>query len=128
MSIQNLVNSDINSMNVVCTVAGAITGTATVNLKRLDNLVYLSFEPFVAAASAAPSFTLTPNVTIPAQYRPVQGLGRFLSVSNNGSSVLGQVAFSQTLAPMTFTLQAGGNFSGTSGIVDNTLVWKVNNQ
>jgi hypothetical protein len=126
MSISNLANTDINSVTIQCTVTGAITGTGQINLKRLGNIVYLSFAiPAQTVGVAGPTITITPNTAIPTQYRPNAGVFRTLSVSNNGQPTLGTATFANTLTPLTVSLFAGGNFAGLAGVVDSLLMWAV---
>lgn len=128
MSVVNLSSGQINSFDCPCNISGAITSSTSVNFKRFNGIVYMSIPAQSGAVGVAgPSIVYTPTVTIPSQYAPVAGVSRYPSVANNGVAALGQLSFANTLASFNFTLQAGGNFVGAAGVIDNVLMWAAAN-
>ncbi len=127
MSISNLIHSDINAIYVPCTVSGAITGSILINLKRINNIVYLSLPIFSGTASATSSIVITPNISIPIEYSPVAGIIRVITLVNNATPSAGFMSLPNTFSTITLTLLAGGNFAGTSAIIDTTVMWAVLN-
>jgi len=125
MSVQNLSLGQINLFECPCNVTGAITGTSTITFRRLNGLVNISFPILATAVGVSgPTITYTPTVTVPDQYKPTAGVFRFISVSNNGTTALGTLLFPNSFSSFTVQLQAGGNFTGTSGVVDNTILYQ----
>ncbi len=125
MSYNNLLYTDIGSVNIVCTLSGALTGTTTINFKRLDNIVYLSFNSFSGTASASPTITITPNTAIPIQFAPISVISRPVYVVDNGVTQLYQLLVPVDLSAM--SISRTGNFSGTSGLLDYTVIWRTLN-
>ena len=127
MSVQNLASGQINSVDIPCTVSGAITGSVSINLKRLNNIVYLSFGLISGTAAALPSIILTPDIPVPVQFRPLAGIWRNVSVGTSTAAAAGILTCPNTLSPLTFTLVAGGNFATVAGTTDNTIMWNAVN-
>lgn len=127
MSVQTLQSQQINSFVCPCNISGAITGTSNIYFTRFNNIIYLSFPGVTGSVgSPAPTIVYTPTVTIPSEYAAKAGVVRPTSVANNAvAGVTGQVSFANSFAQFTFSIQGGGNFSGTSGVIDNTLMWNA---
>lgn len=126
MSISNLVSNDINSVIIPCNVTGAVVGTSSINLKRLNNLVYLTFNAGTGTNPGGQStITYTPTITIPSRYAPSSNRIRNVVVSNNGATEDGFVSFSGLMDLFVFVRSAGGNFTGVVSIPDNCVVYSV---
>lgn len=126
MSIQNLLNNDINSLDVLCNITGAITGTLVMNFKRLDNIVYCSFPGFLSSANnTQATISIQPTVIVDTKYRPVSQVSGSMSVYNNGVRVPGIWIVNANLTLFTLNIGSGGNFNTVSGFDSNTFVFNV---
>lgn len=128
MSISNLLIADTNSVNIPCNVTGAFTGTTTMNLKRLDNIVYCTFP--VTAGIGNNSFStiiISPTSAIPSRYMPLGAFSRPVMVLNQAVPVGGFVQITNNLSTFTFAMSSLGFFNGNIAVLDDVLLWKVNN-
>jgi hypothetical protein len=127
MSVQTLVNAQINSVDISCVVSGDLTGTTSVNFKRFNNIVYLSLPTFSGTSGGTATLTYTPSSSVPTQFTPASGIVRFITVSSGGNPVSGVISIPANFSAFTITLAAGGNFAGTSGMANNTVMWNASN-
>lgn len=131
MSIQNLLNTDINSFNVSCTVGGAITGTIIMNFKRLDNVVYMTFSTLVGTANnTIAEIFITPSETIPNKYVPYNlyqlALVEPITVYNNSTNVMGTLISSPSFNQFTLRTSPSVNFNGDAGFSGKMINYIVN--
>ena len=128
MSVQTLSSGQINSTDITFNVAGAITGSFSVNLKRFNNIVYFSLPLFTATVGVSgPTILLAPATPVPAQYKPVAGITRELVLTDNNITAPGFITFSNNMTLFAVTLQTGASFTGISGVRDNTIMWNAAN-
>lgn len=127
MSISNLLTSDIGSISIPCTVSGGLTGTSSINFKRLDNIVFCSLGGVTGTGSTS-SFVITPNTAVPSQFLPVNSpqIVQIIEVQSASLTVPALVSAPQALTAFTITLQTG-SFSGASGLNSEAMImWRVN--
>lgn len=127
MSVSNLISSDINSIDIPCTLSGAMTGGTSVNFKRFDNIVYLSFNFVnIPVSPGGLTITITPDIPIPLQFKPTLfGVARPISLTNNSLPDEGRLTVFANLSLMQIVRVSGGAFSGSVSIVDNCVIWRT---
>lgn len=126
MSIANLFFSDVNSEDISFNITGAITGSTVVNFKRLNNIVYISFNAIPGTATANSFIILTPVSAIPNMYLPpLSSIDFYGPIANNGNTTLGLISMNSGI--ISISIVGGGNFTGISGLLDFTSMYKVLN-
>lgn len=130
MSIQNLILGDVDTMTIGCTVANAITGTCNITLRKLNNIVTMTFNDFFATANGIDNFiTILPSIPIPNVFRPTipvnPQINRAIVILNNLVEVIGQVTYSVNFNIITIQQLPITVFTGNSGFNGQCISWSV---
>jgi hypothetical protein len=128
MSIQNLNFGCINSLDVPCVLSDGATGSATINLKRINDTVFCHVpEILFTANNTTTALILTPSITIPAYYFPLTVQFGSAYMNNNSNNQIGSYTVNASLVSLFFgTANGAANFNNACAIWETNLIWKVN--
>jgi hypothetical protein len=130
MSIQNLIQSDVDSITIGCTVGNAITGTCNITLRRLNNIITMTISQLFGTANGIDNLiTITPSIPIPTQFRPTlpvnPQINRAIVILNNLVEVIGQVTYSVNFNTIAIQQLPITVFTGSSGFNSECIFWPV---
>lgn len=132
MSVAILNNKAINNLDVPCVLSDSASGNVTINLKRINNFVYCHVPSIAFTANnSGAAVILTPSITIPAMFQPVNTQFNCAYINNGGAThnQIGSYTVNAPLGTLFFgTPNGAANFNGSCAIYEITLIWPVISQ
>lgn len=123
MSILNLLATELQITIIGENFVGPITTASGFFLKRINNLVYLSY-PNIISAVILPGFTqITATNPLPEQFRPKISFKIPVFIQNNSVDAIGYVEILSN-GVVTFNSLVGA-FTGNSGARAATVCWDL---